>query len=84
MGMMILKWGEGGEVDTSLQTMMKKKKTFTNQGKLANNILSKIVIKRQHEKQSLFSVLHHQSIKFYHGAPTHAPPPPQDKWVILY
>ena len=54
-----------------------KKKTFTNQGKLANNILSKIVIKRQHEKQSLFSVLHHQSIKFYHGAPTHAPPLPK-------
>ena len=26
MGMMILKWGEGGEVDTSLQTMMKKKR----------------------------------------------------------
>ena len=75
MGMMILEWSEGGEVDTSLQIMMKKKKTFTNQGKLANNILSKIVIKRQHEKQSLFSVLHHQSIKFHHGAP-HMPPPP--------
>ena len=26
--MMILKWGEGGEVDTSLQTMMKKKDIY--------------------------------------------------------